>query len=349
MSLEQFIQHSLRLYKRLEFTTNKQQIFLEDLNVLIDDGIPLNRALETLSRLYTGILKEVAIDIATNLSKGLPLAEGMRPWFRINAVELVRVGEEGGVLHQTIKSAADALKEKQGSLSAVIAAILYPLVVLVTGCIVIVYLNHSVFNDFASIKPVNTWPSSGQDLIMLANIIQYWSWLLVIAIIGFIAAMAYLLGNYAGDARSLLNSFPIFSLYKKLMAAQLMETLGLLISNGVVFKSALRIVQYSATPFMLSHLITMEHLLAQGRDNIADVLDTGLISENDILRLRVTAEAKGFEHALIRLGQRATIDSAKTIRRSAKIAGGILLGLGGAMIMFMVVAIYSVGMFLGGT
>ena len=126
-----------------------------------------------------------------------------------------------------------------------------------------------------------------------------------------------------------------------------METLGLLVSNGVVFKTAIKVLQYHANPYLVSHLIGMERLLGTGKDNIAEVLNTGLVKQQDVMRLRVIAEVKGFEHALIRLGKYAAIQGNNTIRIAAKITAGFLLAVGGGLIIFMIFAIYLVGMSLG--
>lgn len=347
ISFEEILQKIILVYKRLQFGTTKQQAFLEDFAAIIDDGVPPNKAIEMLCRIYNGILKEVALDISKNISTGKPLAEGMRAWFQVNVIELVRVGEESGALAQTIQSASESLKQKKGAFASILASLLYPLVVIIMGCIVVVYIKNSVFSDFAQIKPVDTWPGVGQNLLLLGNIIQHWFWLVILLIIIAIVAFKYVTKNYTGEFRSTLDIIPLFSLYKKIVAANLMETLGLLISNGVVFKAALKIIQYNASPYIISHVLRMESLLGSGKDNIAEVLDTGLIKKDDILRLRVIAEAKGFEHALIRLGKHSSEEGLKTIRRTAKITGVVLLAIGGLMIVFMVLAIYSVGMFLG--
>src|SRR5205814_242659 len=120
--------------------------------------------------------------------------------------------------------------------------------------------------------------------------------------------------------------------------------LGLLVANGVVFKSALRVMQYQANPYVGSHLVMMEHLLAMGRGNIADVLATGLVNENDILRLRVMAEVKGFEHGLVRMGIHGQEQNLKILKLIAKIAGGLLLVAGAALIIIVVQGIYLTGM-----
>ncbi len=334
-------------FKSIEFSAKKQQQFLDDLSVLISDGVPANRAIEMLTKIYKGGPKKAAIAVSKGVASGKTLTDSMEGWFDLNTIELIRVGEEGGMLAEIIKNASQALSRRAGSLAAVIAALLYPLTVLIAGCIIMVYINSSIFVDFKEIKPVATWPAIGQELIFFATLIQHWYWLLIILIIAIIATVIYIQPNYIGEYRKLIDKIPPFSIYRTLSAARFMDNLGLLIINGVVFKNALKIMKKNATPYVLTHIITMEHLLATGKDNIADVLDTGLISKSDILRLRVIAEAKGFEHALIRLGAYAAEKGTNTIRLTAKIAGFTLLGLGGGMIMFMVLAIYSVGIFLG--
>ena len=138
MTINDILDKATTLFKKLSFGNKRQLIFLEDLSVLVSDGVPVNRAIDMLTEIYTGISQEVAINLSQAISEGKPLAEAMRPWFNVSSVELVRAGEEGGTLDQTMHSAADALKEKSSSISAVVGAIVYPLVVLIAGCLVII-------------------------------------------------------------------------------------------------------------------------------------------------------------------------------------------------------------------
>src|ERR1700743_3610900 len=88
-------------FKHLRFGTKKQLAFLEDLYLLINDGIPANRAIEMMAQVSTGVSKDVAISLSQKIAEGQPLAEGMQEWFSMNVVEIVRVGESGGALAQT--------------------------------------------------------------------------------------------------------------------------------------------------------------------------------------------------------------------------------------------------------
>jgi type II secretory pathway component PulF len=330
--------------KHVRFSNKQQLAFLEDLYLLINDGIPANRAIEMMSQVTTGVSKDVAISLSQKIAEGQPLADGMREWFSMNVVEIVRVGESGGALAQTMKSAINMLSQQGVAKGAFIAALLYPLMVISVACILILYLDSVVFAQFRMIKPESAWPPEGQRLVAVAAVIKYWWWIIIIGIIAFSVLLLQMMAKYTGPFRDVLDRYPPFSFYRKLVAARVLETLGLLVANGVVFKSAITVMQAQANPYLLSHLARMEHLLSMGKTNIADVLETGLIDGPDLMRLRVMAEVKGFEHGLIRMGIRGAEQVTSTMKTIAKVCGGILLAIGGGLIIIIIQGIYLTGM-----
>ncbi|HEX4044552.1 MAG TPA: type II secretion system F family protein [Gammaproteobacteria bacterium] len=346
-ALNQFYVKLIFLFKRWRFGNKAQLAFLEDLSVLINDGIPANRAVEMMAQITTGLTREVALSIAKKIAQGQLLAEGMRDWFNINVIEIIRIGEAGGALGQTIKSAINLLSQRGVAISSFVGAMVYPLIVLTIACIVIVYLNQVVFEQFKLIKPVSQWPASGRQFIAIAELIQYWWWVVILVIIMIVLIFHRLMTHYTGSLRAALDQFPPFSFYRQLTAARLLETLGLLVENGVVFKSALRVMQHQSNPYMHYHLTLMEGLLSKGKTNIADVLATGLVDEKDLMRLRVMAEVKGFEHGLVRMGVRGTEQATTTLKLIARIVGGVLLALGGLLILMIIQGIYMTGMAMG--
>jgi type II secretory pathway component PulF len=327
---------------------NKRQLgFLEDLYLLINDGIPANRAIEMMAQVTTGLTREVAISLSQKISEGSPLADGMREWFSPNVTEIIRVGEAGGALAQTMKSAVTALSQRGVAVGAFVGALAYPLLVITMACSVIVYLNTSVFTQFRAIKPESEWPEAGQRLVLIAHVVQSWWWLVILSVVAIGFILIRVMANYTGELRPLLDKYPPFSLYRTLVSARLLETLGLLVANGVVFKSALRVMQYQANPYVGSHLVMMEHLLSTGKSNIADVLSTGLVRDNDLMRLKVMAEVKGFEHGLVRMGIKGTEQATTTLKFISRILGGVMLAVGGMLIIFIMQGIYLTGMAMG--
>jgi type II secretory pathway component PulF len=334
-------------YRRLQFGTKSQLAFLEDLYALVNDGIPANRAIDMMSQITKGITREVALSISEKIAQGQPLADGMQEWFAQNVIEIIRVGEAGGALPETMKSAINMLSQRGVAYGAFVAAVSYPLLVIGIACIVIVYLNNSVFVQFRLIKPIDQWPESGRRLVALAQFIESWWWMALLAVGVIIFIFRRLLVNYTGELRPMLDKFPPFSFYRSFTSARLLETLGLLVSNGVVFKSAIKVMQYQANPYLNSHLVMMEHLLSMGKTNIADVLATGLVNDSDLMRLRVMAEVKGFEHGLIRMGVRGTEQVTLTLKFISRIVGGIFLSIGALLIIVIIQGIYLTGMSMG--
>jgi type II secretory pathway component PulF len=329
--------------KRLSFTRGQQQAFLEDLSSLIEDGVPASQAIETVALISKGATREVARDILFRISEGRMIADGMEGWFSPAIVEIIRAGEQGGTLSENMAAAARTLTQQSKTFAHLVVSCLYPLVVLVAGLAVSVFMKHTVFENFIAIKPIQQWPADGQSLYYIAGFIEKWWWLVVGALIGITIAVAKLLSTLTGRAREMVDSMHLLSLYRDTAAARFMEMLGLLLTNGVVLKDALRILQTQASNYLLWHLQMMQMRLGGGRENIAEVVDTGLIPQADILRLQVIAKGRGFEHALIRLGKLAAVRNEKTTQTVGKILSGVLLALGAGWAAFMIFAMYGVG------
>lgn len=330
-------------FNKMQFSARKQHVLLADLLALLEDGVQLNQAVVTLCDIYEGVPKSVAHQIADALSKGQTLAQGMEGWYPPTIIEMIRAGEEGGTFIGALQSAVNHYKERVFAMKIAIQSMLYPCVVIIVALIMLVVIKNSVLTNFASIKSVALWPPIGRQLYSLANVIQYWWWLIAVMIIAAIVGIVSLLQNFTGMARHTIDTLPVLSLYRRLTAARFMETLGLLVTNGVSLKKALQIMSRTAEPYLAWHLLLMEYRLSGGKENIADVLDTQLINSDDLIRLRVMATGKGFAPALVSLGRQALQRYGESVSLTVKVAGGILLG-GGALLAAMIVfGIYSVG------
>jgi type II secretory pathway component PulF len=329
--------------KQLFFTSKDQQAFLEDLAALIDDGITATQAVEIIGKVSTGIKAEVTRDVLERIAEGKYLADGLVGWLPNSLIEIIRAGEEGGTLVKTLQVASHSVTRKNTAINTLLNALTYPLIVVAMGLGVSVFINNSVLQSFAAIKPVADWPLISQNAVAFASFVQQWWWAVLLGIVGGFFLLGLMLRTYIGEGRKYIDKLPLLSLYRQFVAGQFMEVMGLLLSNGVILKKALKIMQYNAPPYLGAHLLTMEYRLSGGKENIAEVLDTGLIPNHDLMRLRVIAQGKGFEHALLRQGARATDVGMKRVQTAARLFGGILLGVGALIAAFMILSIYSAG------
>ena len=169
------------------FGIKKQLAFLEDFYVLINDGIPPNRAIDMMVAATKGLTREVAAHISQKIGEGSPLADGMQEWFAPSIVEIIRVGETGGALAQTMQSAIKALSQHSVAIGALVGAVSYPLMVLAMASYLMVYLNGAVFNQFRAIKPESDWPPAGQQFVEIATFVQSWWWAVILGVVLLIA------------------------------------------------------------------------------------------------------------------------------------------------------------------
>ncbi len=327
----------------LQFSRKHQQAFLEDLASLIEDGVAASQAIDVIISVSIGITKKVAESISVSIAKGQSLADGMQEWFSHAVVEMIRVGESNGALPQTLRAASTTYTQYASTFNAFLTSVLYPLSVVVLALGMTVFIKNSVLNSFIDIKPLADWPPVGKTLYRIGSTIESAWWLILITVAFLIFIVNNILKNVTGEVRRWIDEIPLLSLYRASLAARFMETLGLLVANGVVVRQALSTMQYDASPYLSWHLLQMEYHLSGGQENMGDVLDTNLISRNDLMRLRVVAKGKGFDQALISLGRQARQRTAKRIERAGKIIGGLFLVIGAVIAMTIVFGIYTVG------
>lgn len=330
-------------WQKLQFFRSQQQAFLEDLAVLVEDGVPVRKAVETIAQITDGPRRYVAQYIERQIAEGKQLADGMIGWFSRPIVEVIRAGELGGTLPAALRAAAGSYSEQTNAIRTLIHFLAYPLVIICLALFVVVFVKNSVLDDFAHIRAIQTWPEVGRELYMLGVIIERAWWIILLAVALLIYILSRMFVYLTGAVRSYVDIIPGLSLYRKLTAARFMETLGMLLANGVAIKHALSVMHRDAAPYLSWHLLKMEYRLTGGSVNIADVLDTELLDKNDIVRLKVVSQGRGFEHALMSLGKQAAKRSNRELMLTGKIIGGIFMGLGALIAATMIFGIYLVG------
>lgn len=166
----------------LDFTTG--------LCTLVEARVPLDKAL----RLLEGIteapaMRQLVITLRRDVKEGKSLAEAMetRPdVFSRMYINIVRAGEEGGILHQLLPDLVDFLETSGRNRSAILSAMIYPVVLLVTGIISVFLLLAFVVPQFAIMfEDAGTEiPASAAFLLALSEGIQRYGYLVILFFVG---------------------------------------------------------------------------------------------------------------------------------------------------------------------
>ena len=242
--------------------------FTNGLCTLVDARVPIDKALRLLDGVTeSSAMRELVLNLLRDVKEGKSLAQAMENHSHVFSrmyVNIVRAGEEGGILHELLPDLTDFLESSAKTRQAVISAMIYPVVLLVTGIISVFLLLIFVVPQFAVMfEDVGTEiPSSAAFLLSLSNFVQSYGYLFVIAAV----ICIYLWKRLDRDPQTKLQkdgfllSLPLVGtliLYRE--CAVFARTLGALIGAGIPLIQALRISrEVIANSVLTSHLLKVE-------------------------------------------------------------------------------------------
>lgn len=238
------------LFKRGPFTGDELAQFTHQLATLLGAGQPLDRALGILLELPEGErAKKLVERVRDRVRGGTPLSQALdeeHSVFPKLYISLVRAGEAGGSLEDTLRRLADYLERAQQLRGSIVNALIYPafLMVGVLGSLVLLlaYVVPQfvpIFEDMQVPIPLIT-----QIVLAIGNTLQSWWWLIVLVLVGGIAFWRARLRDPAARLAwhgKLLTMRMIGPLMLKIETARIARTMGTLLKNGVPLLSAIGI------------------------------------------------------------------------------------------------------------
>ena len=222
-----------------------------ELAVMLGAGQDLDRALrflvDTAERKHVRtLLTQVREAVRDGAPFATALAQHPRSFPRLY-VGLIRAGEAGGMLANTLERLADLLEKQRALRSRVISALIYPAILLVAGIGSIIMLLTQVLPQFVPMfeQAGATLPRPTRIVIALGHAVSaYGLYAAVVLVILVMAGRQALLRpnvRLVWD-RTLLRLPVSGALARELLAARFARTLGTLLQNGVPLVGALGIV-----------------------------------------------------------------------------------------------------------
>jgi len=226
-------------------------VFSEQLASMINAGISVVRSLSVLGQqIENSTLRNVVHEIGEDVSQGTFLADSIAKHPNIFSkifVNLVRVGELGGVLDEMLQRLAAYLNKEMEIRQKVRAAFAYPAIVLSFAVIAIGFLIIFVVPRFANIyiKLGITLPLPTLALVRTGEFVKHYWWMLLLSIGVVIIAFRYLTSTANGQISfdKLKLHLPIFGdLIKKSTVSRFLRVFAALVNSGVPVMEALDVV-----------------------------------------------------------------------------------------------------------
>lgn len=260
-------------------------IFTRQLATLIDSGLPLLRSLNVLSKQERdSLLKRTTESLADSVQGGSTFSDSLSQHPRIFNnlyVSMVKAGELGGVLEVVLTRLAEFQEKAQKIKNKVLAAMVYPIIVLVLALSIMSFLLvfivprfELIFHEMLGDKPL---PTITLFVIGVSDFAQK-NWAFIIgAIVALIIGIKLAGRSSAGRAvidRIKLRS-PLFGdLIRKTAISRFARTLGTLVTSGVSILQALNITRDTAGNYVIATAISQVHDRVKEGESIVQPLET---------------------------------------------------------------------------
>ena len=224
-------------------------IFCRQLATLIDVGIPLLKSLQVLGeRSSQKKLKLVSQDLARRVEEGQSLSAAMDAHpnvFTPQFAGVVRQGEAGGILEDSLKRLADLLERRAELRRRVVSALMYPAfalaVEIVVLCTVLFYALPRLMSAFPEQDKL---PEATKIIMRIAEFANnYWAWVIVGVVVIIVGSWLFL-RTAAGRLTvqwTTLRTPIVGGLARSINVARFARTLGSLLSAGIPLIAALKI------------------------------------------------------------------------------------------------------------
>ncbi len=245
--------------------------FTRQLATLVDAGLPLLRGLRVLERQERQpTLKSIIGDLALAIEGGSTFSEALAQHpkvFNRLYVNMVKAGELGGVLEVVLARLAEFMEKAQKIKGKVVAAMFYPIAVLIVAITILSILMVKVVPKFREVfeggllegrpLPAFTRFVMGISETITKHLVVTGITLAVVVVV-FMIFIRTKFGRHAFDKFKL--KVPVVGqVISKVAISRFSRTLGTLVSSGVPILQALTIVKETAGNVVVSNAVGAVH------------------------------------------------------------------------------------------
>ena len=228
-------------------------IFTRQLSTMISAGVPLARSLSALQEdSESPYLREVLAGVVKDIEGGLPLGDAFARYPNVFSevyVNMVRAGEDGGILDEILKRLATQVEQDSSIHKKIKSAMMYPVVILSVTVVAFFGITMFIIPKINSILlslggPNAKLPIYTQILVNLSQFMQHnIVWILLVLGGGTFAVLRYIRttkGKY--NFHWLLLHIPIIkTILIKIAVSRFSRTFASLMSAGVSVLDALEV------------------------------------------------------------------------------------------------------------
>ncbi len=271
-------------------TTQDVAVFCKQLAAMLSAGVPITRALMTLSKQsenprFASIIEEIAQDI----EGGTPMSQAFAKYPKVFSelfVAMVAAGETGGIMEQSLRSLADQLQKEKNLQKNIKSAYSYPrtvgimaILILIAMLVFMVPIFKNMMNPDVPLNALSAFIFAASDSLRG----EPWKWILgvIVIVAPIIAFTKSPVGHRLWENTKL--TMPIFGGFiSKMVVARFCRTLATLLAGGVTAVDAMK----SAGP-------------TSGADKIKDAVNKAIEDIEEGKSMSDALEVSGYFPAMV--------------------------------------------------
>jgi type IV pilus assembly protein PilC len=244
--------------------------FTRQLATLVDAGLPLLRGMRVLEKQERNpTLKSIIGELALSVEGGSTFSEALAQHpkvFNRLYVNMVKAGELGGVLEVVLNRLSEFQEKAQKIKGKVIAAMFYPVAVMVVAVIImgvlVIFVIPKFKEVFAGLGEGRPLPAFTQLVMNISDAVRYnilmTLVIVVIAVVSFMMFIKTKFGRHVWD-KFLLKMPVLGPVVSKVAISRFTRTMGTLVSSGVPILQALMIVRETSGNVIIANAVTAVH------------------------------------------------------------------------------------------
>jgi len=325
-------------------------IFTRQFATMVDAGIPILQSLEALSEQTANPnFKDALVTIREDIQVGSSLSSAFEKHSKIFDqlyVNMIRVGETGGILTAILERVAMYLEKSERLRQKVQGAMIYPAVVVSMAMLITVGLLVKVVPTFSQIYSSlgQKLPAMTQMLIDFSNLLQHDLLFLVMGIVAFIFLFNMYKKTPAGHIQidTMLLRLPVFGdLICKVSVSRFCRTFATLSQSGVPILESLDIVGKTCGNRVIEILVDEIKVSVKEGNSIADPLSRSTIFPLMVTRMISIGEKSGqLEKMLSKVAEFYDEQVDTAVEGLTKLIEPLIIGFLGIVVGFIVVALF---------
>ncbi|WP_323615264.1 type II secretion system F family protein [Pseudomonas putida] len=314
-----------------QFGKKERVQFYESLMGVLEDGIPIEVALETVEKAFSNNGKElhpvsiICGEIAMTVRGGKSLAHSCRAHVPYDEASLIETGEETGNLVQAFRDCVRIIEIRQRISRLVRSVVALPSLTWSLMWALLYVIALWMVPSMTRRSDPETWTGVPALLYHLSNLVTQYGLVLLISLLAVIVMAVATLPVFCGlkikpdsptwqvqvsrtlqVARLRVESFPPWSLYKVLHGSIFLLNMSVMLRTGINQLDALAILNRSAPPWLRERLDAIHYGVSSGK-NFGEALKLAGHQFPDAMAihyLEVLATRRGFAESMERFANR---------------------------------------------